>query len=268
MRITNRWISRFVFGVAGVILLIACIMKILSEWSGNVNYDGRYFGGRLLVPLVAAEATLGLWLCLGLFPRAARLISAAIFAIFAIFSMYQYAIGKSSCGCFGSVSIMPLATAGLDLLIVFAMIIINPPALPKYKNQGWQIVLIILGAVAAGSVAAIAKTSKNNPENVLDPIVHSLGVVIQGQVIESKINIKNISDNKCEISHFQSSCPCLSIHPEFVAIDPGQTVSIDIRIDLAKEPDFYGNLSVEVVAAGRNGERLSRFAIDLSISKK
>jgi hypothetical protein len=78
-------------------------------------------------------------------------------------SLYRASVGESSCGCFGKVSVSPWVSAGIDLLVVAAVVMWRPGGRGQdNSNPGW---LTRVGVAVAGlAVGVLAVVVTRVPE--------------------------------------------------------------------------------------------------------
>jgi len=78
-----------------------------------------------------------------------------------------------------------------------------------------------------------------------DPI--SLGTLGNGQSAKAAAFVRNPGAGAVTIERIDTSCPCLRALLEPTTIGPGETGRITLSFDPKDEPDFQGELSIEVV---------------------
>jgi hypothetical protein len=114
----------------GALLFVAAILKYHELATGPVAESTLWTSRWFLVGLSDFEVVLGVWLLAGFWPKAARGVAIACFAIFAQVALYKALAGDSSCGCFGKVPLNPWYTLLLDLAAIVMLVAWRPVATP------------------------------------------------------------------------------------------------------------------------------------------
>ncbi|MGC8643870.1 MAG: DUF1573 domain-containing protein [Isosphaeraceae bacterium] len=76
--------------------------------------------------------------------------------------------------------------------------------------------------------------------------------------------LKNQSARPLAVERIETSCPCLTVGPMAVRVEPGRVVQLTAVLDPSEEPDFRGPLSVSVVGRG-GGRYLFRTWVDVEV---
>ena len=105
----NRGIACLLFFAAGMKAWQLATVPVLGE--GILH--ARWFN----ILVVEFELAFGLWLLFGFLPKLTRWATIALFTTFAGVSLYKVVSGEASCGCFGTATINPWWTMGLDMAI-------------------------------------------------------------------------------------------------------------------------------------------------------
>ena len=124
--------TQFRFVVAGILLLAAGLKAYQLATAplppvvqGSVFtpllelLNDRYF----LMLVVVGEILFALVLIAGFWQQWTWLLSLLGFSVFTLVSMMKGLSGESSCGCFGSITVNPWITLGLDLVIVACLLV-------------------------------------------------------------------------------------------------------------------------------------------------
>jgi hypothetical protein len=108
----------------------------------------------LVIALAQIELILGVWLVVGLYPRAAKSTALAIFSVFCGVSLYQVLTGEQSCGCFGRIPVNPRYVLLLDFFVVAVLWASSWEGLPSVTVQSnprrltaFGIAVVALGAL-------------------------------------------------------------------------------------------------------------------------
>lgn len=152
---------RIVSSVLGIILLVAAGLKAHELFTGPVAAEG-WLGNRWLHAAVFEfEVLLGLWLLVGVLPRAAWGVALVTFGAFAGVTLYSALSGAASCGCFGRVKISPWYTFSLDVVAVAALLWYRPVSPPPRQDlppvrRGFAVAALALVLVVTPVAALLA----------------------------------------------------------------------------------------------------------------
>ncbi|MGE3822538.1 MAG: DUF1573 domain-containing protein [Isosphaeraceae bacterium] len=89
--------------------------------------------------------------------------------------------------------------------------------------------------VPAGSLPLVAR-----------PQPLQLGTLRPGESARATLMLRNRHDHPVEMGRVESSCPCLTIEPRSLRLEPGEEARLESRFDPASEPEFRGRLRIEV----------------------
>ena len=90
----------------------------------------------------------GAWLLFGLVPRWSRILTLFCFLAYLHINLFGAVQGKSSCGCFGEVTISPWITATLDALVVICLLLSTPSKLTNLTFKDVQVRIYSFGILA------------------------------------------------------------------------------------------------------------------------
>ena len=126
---TGQRFSPFDYFRTGIALLIlySALMKGWELSTVPVLGSGLLYARWFNALVVIGELGLGLCLLTQFLPRLKWLTMISLFMIFTFVSAYEWFSGASKCTCFGSASIPPQWTCGLDIAIVICLVFIQPP---------------------------------------------------------------------------------------------------------------------------------------------
>ncbi len=112
--------SRFVCILVAVLLLFAAGLKayeLLTEGRALPLGSQSFAFGLLML-----ETLLAIWLISGIHREAAWLSTLVTFVIFTAASFGMALVGRTSCACFGRLSVKPWQTCMLDIVVLFALL--------------------------------------------------------------------------------------------------------------------------------------------------
>jgi len=108
--------------LAGLLLLVAAILKAQGLAFSPVNMFGIFVNQTLIVILISYEVLLGLWLLTGYRGQVSQLLAIFTFILFVIISGYQTMIGAATCNCMGTLDIQPITIFVIDIVFLIVLI--------------------------------------------------------------------------------------------------------------------------------------------------
>ena len=111
----------------------------------------------------------------------------------------------------------------------------------------WLFAITILGfsfaAAYLGGMAAKKVKGTEQAQEVIGGLMIPTDNLDMGEVWEAKdfswrLPIRNLSDRTIEIRKFLSSCVCTAIDPPRLSIPPGETVMVNLVLDLMSRHSF------------------------------
>lgn len=158
--------------VAAVVLLCAGGLKA-QEFLSSPGVHPQW----AVLGQTAGELLFGFWLLVGLYPRWSRILALVCFVVFLNVALAAAVQGKSSCGCFGKVSVQPWSTVGLDALLLVGLLFspTNPlqESTPRRLRIRWLtffvsafLVLLAVGWPVVGNISPTEE--KHIPTTVSD----------------------------------------------------------------------------------------------------
>ena len=145
--------AQFRFVVAGILFLAAGLKAYQLSTAplppvvqGSVFtpllelLNDRYF----LMAVVVGEILFALVLVAGIWRQWTWLLSLLGFSMFTLVSMMKGLSGETSCGCFGTVTVNPWITMGLDLIIVACLAVFRVLDAEKQKEPLFSVGNVLL----------------------------------------------------------------------------------------------------------------------------
>lgn len=252
--------TRIVFASVGIVLLTAAGLKGYQLSRSPSATDPLFESRTVAVVSAAWEAVLGGWLLTGAWPALARLTAFGCFVVFAIAAVYLALAGRDSCGCFGLVRVVPWATFGLDIALIGLLAAARPSA---QRFQPVSVLAVSVIVVGGGGWLWI-----NRAEAQLDvqPPVVDLGAIVRGQRAVAEVRISNPTADLIEWDRIETSCPCISLRIQANSVDPGGSALAVVIFDSSVEPDYTGDLGVDVKGVGFDGRPVLRFQVRVRVS--
>ncbi len=166
-------LPRAVSVITGGVLLTAAAGEALQLTHSPLPSPGLEGLPGFAPALIAWEIFLGLWLFSGVFPAAARKLTTGCFSIFACYAIYEAAIGRTDCGCFGQVHVNPWFTMVLDVAVVLALVFLAKPAAKsavppsRWASRKWPVVLAMVIGLTVGITSAMFHPKLSSAANGL-----------------------------------------------------------------------------------------------------
>lgn len=179
----NRW--PFAVGIVVVVLMAAAGLKTADLMSRPAELSGLWGSRELGVALVLGEICLCAWLISGLFYRWAWRGLIVVLGMFTAYNFYQALMGKSSCGCFGQVSVNPWITMVLDIVLLAIVIACHPRA--SVEQSGKRFFRVRLGItgilLSVGIVVSFGLAMMGEPKQSVSESAHVIpGVEVYGSL--------------------------------------------------------------------------------------
>ena len=120
--------SRIMMWIAGLLFLAAGGLKVYQLLTEPENPDAyivdTWLFGVIQTPL---ELGLGIWLISGLFKKAGWLIAQVGYGVFICITIWRFATGQESCGCFGNIHVAPEITLfAIDIPMFIGLAVFHP----------------------------------------------------------------------------------------------------------------------------------------------
>jgi hypothetical protein len=167
-KLPYSWIARFL----ALLLLAAAGLKFAGLAVDPVGRMGLFSAPAFGVGVVEFEVFLAFWLLWGKRPAGSWAVALVVFLTFAGVSAWQGWIGRASCGCFGRLSVSPWYAFGIDLAVVFALLLSRPGGVGMSPRSILAAVLPgawgLIGAVLVlGVLAGLAAMFFGSPDAAL-----------------------------------------------------------------------------------------------------
>jgi hypothetical protein len=242
--------------VVGGVLLVAALLKTQQMLAEIQPTNGDLFASRWVqIAAVEIEIFCGLALLLGFHLRVARRLCQVLFLVFLCVSIYHIAFGAESCGCFGAIQVGPAAALILDIVVIVALWFWRPAG---DSTAVWARPWPALVALPVGLLLAwpwLSQAEATAPVQVI-PGVIDLGSVVQAEKRQFVVLLRNSSDEVAVIDRLEFSCPCLSAAQSSWLLSPGQDTKAELELDLGKEPDFTGQLLLQLKVWAKESRRV------------
>jgi hypothetical protein len=202
------------------------------------------------VMLAEIELALGLAFLLRVHPRLLRWVCIFLFSGFMVISVSEALSGEQTCGCFGRLAVTPLAAALIDLSALLFLWRWRPAA-GTTRISG--VVLCLAPAIVLLCAFVHVSTSPAFAQLLACAKVLDLGELEQGTTLDFRYRVENLQREPIVVELLETSCSCLSASlPCEVA--PHSEVGIPLTLDLGKEPEYFGRLSIRCTGRTRSGK--------------
>jgi len=230
-------------------LVAASLAKTEQLWTEGM--PERTLDSWGLVALTEMELALGWALLSNISPQLVRWIALVLFGAFTCVALSRTAGGASSCSCAGNLQISPMLAVAVDVCILAALWRWRPASRPV---RTWLMAALSVGLLAVTPWPLLAAfRPAPYPRLVVTPVI-DLGQLAPGERREFTLGVRNPHDQPVEIAALESSCPWLQSKGLPSRVAPGEQQSLDMTLDLSREPGFAGPLSVAVTGRTTTGE--------------
>ena len=228
----------------GILLFGAAALKIAGGAVDPVEHMGIFSLHAAQVAIVNVEILLAIWLWSRAFPSCSWSVAVIIFACFAVISGYQGWVGKSSCGCFGKLTVHPWIALSLDAFVLL-MLALGRPTRDEFSADvralGANIVKrILVAAVVAGvlvasltaygfwrrgSLESAVAELRGEPVSV-EPFIYDVGRCNQFDRKEITVRVVNRLSRPIRIVGQSPDCTCRMVSDVPMTIPPQDAVEV------------------------------------------
>jgi hypothetical protein len=126
--------------------------------------------------------------------------------------------------------------------------------------------LIALGFAGAAALNNGPPLSERPPQGIPDiPQSVDFGTVLNGTLSEHMLSLTNPTPETLPLDHLLISCSCLKLACPAHAIPPHGTAQLRMALDLRSDPDFAGDLAIDISASDSRGEAVPLALIKVSV---
>ena len=93
-----------------------------------------------------------------------------------------------------------------------------------------------------------------------------LGRLKPGVAGRSQLILRNLGFEPISVVRVETSCPCLRAEPIPLDVNPGMEATLILVVDHAGEPEFRGDLEVEVGGFGLSGGQVFQSRLRVSVA--
>jgi hypothetical protein len=250
--------------LVGILLVTTASLKgyqlATGETLGRTWLDFRW----LLIAVVELEWFLGLCLLAGVLKHRAWSVAFFCFAVFAVVSFYKWLSGETSCGCFGRLRVRPWRTFGLDLGILFSLLLWKPARTSRTHlrkevyalltvTAGWLVTEIPAAyAMSNRSLATMDRSSDLAVVNGMTLLRPETWVGEQFGLSEYIEIEEDLRQGKWFVLLYHHDCPrCQEVLPEVRRLASKDLPTDTFRICLIEMPPYGNGAREDLPANGR-----------------
>ncbi len=74
-----------------------------------------------------------------------------------------------------------------------------------------------------------------------------LGVVAAGDSVQTTVSVRNPRSAPITLERIETGCSCISVAPVPIEIGPGERRVLTVTFDSSSDPEFDGDLSIEII---------------------
>ncbi len=246
--------QRYLDVILGAVLVLAGVLKAQQLLVDTSVGRASGFPRWSLFVAAAFELAFGCWLLVGLYRRLTRWLALAWFTSLAAVAVTLAVSGAASCACFGDLHTPPWFILLFDVAAVASLWVWSPNDHSSRQHLSAALCLSLLPAAALFGLAGIPRDQTLFAE--ID-----LGDIVRGGLKQQAFQCHNDSDALVEVAVIETSCPCASIRLERTGVPAGQLLAGNVTLDLRQEPDFVGNLAIDLKGLTRDGQTAFRLVI-------
>ena len=215
---------------------MAAAAKLATGASGGAHRAGAWL-----------EGAVGIWLLSGRAPLTARWVAVAMFSLFAGINGYKAANHYPTCGCFGRFEVSPVLTAALDTGVVIALMASRPSRPLSAGRSEWAGLVIGVAGGVAGMGLFPGPAAETNPSLRVESLAAGEWIAVRpGGRVEHTFWLANDTADPVTVAEAVTSCPCGRVALGGLVVAPASRSAVTVVIDMAGEPDFVGQMVLEV----------------------
>lgn len=165
-----------------LILLFAATMKARQNVSG-FNVSSEYLDSPIFVnAIIIFEFLFAFWLSLNFYERQSRFASVLLFSVFACVSFTKALAGEQTCGCFGNLTVPPVLTACLDVVVAF-LSARSLPSESSNKPRSSSFIILRIGCLGVVFLLAAGTAFSSNESKTIVPLLSTDQIIPVGSNI-------------------------------------------------------------------------------------
>ncbi len=256
-------------------LAAAALLKAFSLWTDALPEPGLLGSPWFQLALIEVELAAAFGLLLAIQPALFRLIAMVLFSAFFGLALSKAASGASSCACLGgseAIQAHPWVMVVFDSLILFLLWSWKPTEQGFTSFSSFPRRALLRGAILVLAVVPFSlvwgRSVFADSPLLISPGIVDLGTLAQGERREFVIHLQNPHDRTVVVEQLETSCPCLEVKNLPWRFSPGQERKFALRLDMGREPDFSGRLTIRMSASTAQGEHAMRCHVQVQVVSK
>jgi hypothetical protein len=150
-------------------------------------------------------------------------------------------------------------------------IVISSPLVAAFAMFGCALTMIAVGASRPNHIPPPLNTSGSAGQRLrleISPNPISLGLAGPGRSASAVVALVNPGSLTLALTQVETTCSCVSVSAVPVLVAPGATTKLEVAFDPSDDPDFRGNLAVDILGRGLDDVVLFRATVLVSVAKK
>jgi hypothetical protein len=221
-------------GLVFAVLLVAGLAKLGSV----ATYGGDY----ATLVMSVAQGLLEIYLAVLYASRwqadIMRRVMLGVFTVFLAYNVYLIAQGSSSCGCYGSIRVAPIYSAGLNigLLIVIYLIPTNYVSSFEVGTMSWG--ALVASSMIAVSLVSFPQLTGNMRSHVaVSPMLIEAEYGFDGYEIRVPLTVTNRTHRQLKIIGWNSNCAAEIVDFKISVLEHGESRNFNLlwKMEAANE---------------------------------
>jgi hypothetical protein len=239
----------------GAFLLAAAAFKFMAAFVEYSFPDPGLTDQFFHFILAGLECVLGVLLIAGVVEVGTWLMALAFFVASVCTNIYWVAIGKASCGCFGSIPVSPVLMGGFSVLVLCVLLLVRPRPFARLPDACRTGVLRQLPKAAlsgicillAGTPFVLGSATVLGPSLFDDRVITAQSAVVdagEGPGESFKIitvQLTNHSPERVLVCGGTHECGCVVTYRLPITIAPRGSVEIPVRVFFVAKPGRFTN---------------------------
>jgi hypothetical protein len=240
-------------GLVFTVLLVAGIAKLASVATNDADYA-------TLVMSVAQgllEIFLGVLYASRWQADIMRRVMLGVFTVFLLYNVYLIAQGASTCGCYGSIRVAPIYSAGLNLGLLIVVFLI-----PMNSVRSLELGTVSWGALVASSIMAISLvsfpqlTGNMRSHVALSPMLIEAEYGFEGYEIRVPLTVTNRTHRQLKIIGWNSNCAAELVDFEISVLEHGESRNFNLLWKMEAADEEGRNWLINELKQHRSREAL------------
>lgn len=257
----------YVRWIVAAVLLVAAALKTHGLWTAPTPTATIVASNIFQILLIEIEMGVAIALWMNRYALLAHWGAVGLFTVFSVFAFVQAVAGARSCACFGRLALHPWLAVLLDTGVLALLFLKKPAAIVRQEGRTnrW-LAVCALGAYFAFPLGLLALAPDRPLGRRLSASVSNLelGLIRKAGRTEARFSLANRQREPVTISEVRTTCPCLKV--DCARLVPAMdSVDALVKLDLGMEPDFLGDLAIDVNGFDEAGEAVFSLRVQAEI---